>query len=199
MVFHDQSHDISSQIQNFDDHMRLIELDVHAVHTGPLIRCEVPYRNWSLEDRKKLFSSFFNFMRKTSIKYDVILLNKRDLDDRNITVAEELAHKLSQWMNIHRNLFNGFNKVICYYDNGQQNIRSAIRAALQMLPDIESEIKITQPVNYRLEQVADLVCTMELLSLKSEKNILSKTEIIFFGTRQLLRKNYLKQFARQKL
>jgi hypothetical protein len=43
------------------------------------------------------------------------------------------------------------------------------------------EFRRVQPVDYKLFQVADLVCTMELLAEKAENNSLSRSEQEFFG------------------
>lgn len=48
------------------------------------------------------------------------------------------------------------------------------------------------PHDYKLFQVADFICTMELIKLKLENNIFSKSEMTFFGCQRDLKQNYLK-------
>ena len=51
------------------------------------------------------------------------------------------------------------------------------------------------PSDYRLFQVADLVCTLKLMELKLENHALSKSEEKFFESERTLRKNYLKPMS----
>ena len=51
LVFHNQSIDISSNIEKIKDKL--------VFHAGPIIRREYPFQNESIEDRKKIFQAFF--------------------------------------------------------------------------------------------------------------------------------------------
>lgn len=53
--------------------------------------------------------------------------------------------------------------------------------------------------DYRLFQVADLICTLKLAELKLENHLLSKSELYFFGDERTLKKNYLKSLAKKEL
>ena len=50
---------------------------------------------------------------------------------------------------------------------------------------------------YKLAQVADLFCTLELLRLKLAAKSLSKSELRFFIAVKLLKKNYLFTLSRK--
>jgi hypothetical protein len=54
------------------------------------------------------------------------------------------------------------------------------------------EFRKVLPSDYRLFQVADLICTLKLTELKMNKHVLSKSESIFFKYVRTIRKNYLK-------
>ena len=55
------------------------------------------------------------------------------------------------------------------------------------------------PSFYKLSQVADLVCTLELLSLKTAKKALSKSEPRFFSTVTNLKKTYIAEIRKKLL
>ena len=55
------------------------------------------------------------------------------------------------------------------------------------------------PSDYRLFQVADLICTMTLTEAKLEDHALSKSELAFFQDERTLRKNYLKPLKEKLL
>ena len=58
---------------------------------------------------------------------------------------------------------------------------------------------IRQEAEYRLFQVADLVCTLKLIELKMSAHQLSKSEKKFFIDERTLKKNYLKPLATKQL
>lgn len=58
---------------------------------------------------------------------------------------------------------------------------------------------IRQPVDYKLFQIADLICTMELLAQKAECNSFTRSEIDFFGSIRDFKKNYLKHIKKKIL
>ena len=49
-----------------------------------------------------------------------------------------------------------------------------------------------KPADYKLFQIADLICTMELLAEKTEKNAFTHSEMDFFDNIRDFKKNYLK-------
>lgn len=55
------------------------------------------------------------------------------------------------------------------------------------------------PVEYKLFQVADLICTMELLSKKAENNFFTRSEADFFGGVREFKRNYLKWIKKKVL
>ena len=54
------------------------------------------------------------------------------------------------------------------------------------------------PSDYKLFQVADFICTMELVKLKLENNQFSKSEMNFFGNIRDLKQNYLKHLNKKE-
>jgi hypothetical protein len=64
--------------------------------------------------------------------------------------------------------------------NGQIELTKVLTSVFSTLY-AHVEFRRVQPVDYKLFQVADLVCTMELLAEKAENNNLSRSEQEFFG------------------
>ena len=54
------------------------------------------------------------------------------------------------------------------------------------------------PKDYKLFQVADLLCSIELVRLKYSNNVISKSELMFFGNIMDFRKNYLKPLSKKR-
>lgn len=60
------------------------------------------------------------------------------------------------------------------------------------------EFRIVQPNEYRLFQVADLVCTLELVGLKRVDKAMSSSEKDFFINMNRLKKIYLRKLERKR-
>lgn len=93
--------------------------------------------------------------------------------------------------------FLAYNKIKVYYDNGQIQVSRILSSVLNaMLPDVE--FRKVLPSDYRLFQVADLICTLELIRIKMDSKTLSKHELNFWGKESVFRKNYLKEVYRKE-
>lgn len=64
-----------------------------------------------------------------------------------------------------------------------------------LLPSVE--FRKAEPLQYRLSQVADIFCTFELLSLKSQAGIMTHSEKLFFGSIEDMKRNYIKPLRRK--
>ena len=93
---------------------------------------------------------------------------------------------------------NSCDRVKINYDNGQVEVSRILSSAFNILLD-NVEFRRVLPSEYRLFQVADLICTLKLAELKLEKHILSKSEKFFFEDVRTLKKNYLKPISQKEI
>ena len=77
----------------------------------------------------------------------------------------KLSRAITAEMTKHDAFWDSFDKVIVYYDNGQVELTKILSSVFNVLYT-DVEFRKVKPVDYKLFQVADLVCTMELLSEK---------------------------------
>lgn len=98
----------------------------------------------------------------------------------------------------HIDFFNSYDLIINYYDYGQSNLTKIITSVFTALFN-NVEFRKVQPADYKLFQVADLICTIELTKDKADKNSLSHSEIEFFGSARDFKKNIYKQIEKKKL
>ena len=52
LLFHDQENSINTEVTYLDRKVQEHGFDIHAIHTGPIIRNEGYYKNFSPDDRK---------------------------------------------------------------------------------------------------------------------------------------------------
>ena len=190
MVLHNQDVDISKNIDDLENHLTNIGYKQHAIHTGPLIRRESVYANDLMEERKRLFNALFNFARKLDFRYVCAKIRKDECPDV-ITLTARISKAIAGILKDHQNFWEQFNRIIIYYDNGQIELTKILTSVFNTLY-AHVEFRKVKPVDYKLFQAADLICTMELLAEKAESNSFSRSEQEFFCSVRDFKKNYLK-------
>lgn len=197
MLLHDQSIDISDNISSFESYLHNLGYSKHAIHTGPLIRRESVYKNDLIENRKQLFNALFHFSRKLEIQYTCAKIRKKECPDV-ITMTARLSKAIAEILHTNESFWNSYDRVVIYYDNGQIELTKILTSVFNTLYT-HIEFRKVKPVDYKLFQVADLICTLELLSEKLQAGNLSVSEIEFFDNARAFRKNYLKHIQKKHL
>lgn len=197
MILHNQNTNITENIKVFDTHLLNLGYQHHAIHTGPLIRRESVYSNDLIEVRKRLFNALFNFARKLDFQYFCIKIKKNECSDV-ITMTSKVSKALTYVLQNNEDFWNSFDKVIIYYDNGQIELTKILTSVFSTLYT-HVEFRKVKPVDYKLFQIADLICTMELLAEKAETNSFSRSEMDFFNNVRNFKKNYLKHIKKKLL
>ena len=182
VVFHDQRMDISENIKILDKE--------------PLIRREEIYANVSPNERRTIITKLFYFLLKSDIMYKTFIFNKREFNDAMMLEAK-IHREITHFIRHHLNFFQSFDKIILYYDNGQHELTRILNMVLGT--ELSSyEPRKVLPVNYKLFQVADLVCTLTLLEKKTETGELTRSEQLVFHTKRDLHKEYIKKMKKRE-
>lgn len=197
MVLHDQSVDISPNISVFNEHLMNLGHVGETVHTGPLIRREAEYKNDLVEDRKRLFNALFNFARRLDINYTCAKVIKTSKTD-TISQTAALSRSFAEILNADTDFWNSFDNVIVYYDNGQIELTRILVSVFSTLYT-HVEFRKVSPSDYKLFQVSDLLCTMELLAEKAKSGTFSASELEFFDNVRSFKKNYLKPIRKKMM
>lgn len=197
MILHNQNIDISENIKVFHSHLLNLGYQHHAIHTGPLIRRESVYSNDLLEERKRLFNALFNFARKLNFQYSYIKLRKSKYLDA-IEMTSKLSKALADVLRNNETFWNNYDKVIIYYDNGQVELTKILISVFRSLYT-NVEFRKVKPIDYKLFQIADLICTMELLAEKADNRSFTHSEMEFFDNIRDFKKNYLKHIRKKLL
>jgi len=196
LVFHDQSKDISKNIDILDSKIRSYGMPNYTIHTAPLIRREDEFFDLSLLDRKRIFNAIYNFTRTSEIKYHSIMVEKRQCV-KEYDLVDKLSKKLSSFLKEHMMFFMEYDRIVCYYDYGQRELTNILITAFNFALSNSEFTKVT-PANYKLFQATDLLCTMELLALKLERKTLTKSELIFFSSARDIEKSYMNSIIRKR-
>lgn len=126
--------------------------------------------------RTKLINVMYHFTRKLDIHYVCPYVDKSKSADYyafNSLLSRAISDKLREIMDY----LNSFDKIIIYYDNGQHELNRILTSVFSILFN-NVEFRKVQPSDYKLFQVADLICTWELLAMKAKNGLFYDT---FFG------------------
>ena len=196
LVIHNQFCDISDALSKLELELEYIHYPHHCIHAGPLIRQEQEYRYETLETRQKIMKKIISFFRQIDIKYKTLYIEKKHIPDET-EASVKLSKLLSQFIRDNISFFSSYDTIKVYYDNGQMELSKILSSVFNILLD-NVEFRKVLPSDYRLFQVGELVCTLQLLELKCESHSLSNSEKRFFENERTLKKNYLKPL-KQKL
>lgn len=193
LVLHDQKIDIQENLNILEREMGYIGYPNHCIHVGPIIRKENEYEFEELEIRRKIVKRLMAFVRHIDLKFIRVYIEKSANEDSVQSVAR-LSKELSGSIRENLSFFNLYDVIKVYYDNGQSEVTKIITSVFNAFFE-NVEVRKVIPAQYRLFQVADLVCTLKLVELKMEKNELSQSEELFFEDTRTLKKNFLKPLS----
>ena len=173
-----------------------MNLDGLCIHTGPIIRMEEIYNVMSKKERRTILNKLVAFLRNVDVRYACFSVEKKHTDDY-VDIISRLTKEIAAFIREHYDEFLSYDVVKIYYDNGQHEVTKMLVSIFSaLLPRVE--FKRVMPVNYKLFQVADLICTMKLIGLKLDGPGLTKSETQFFGNVNDLKKNYLKKIEKKR-
>lgn len=191
MVLHDQRVNISENIRKLNEALGYLGYaDEQAIHTEPLIRRETPYREYAPNERRAIFSKLYYFTLNCDIQYKSFVFKKDEYKDI-FKLEAKMAKEISLFIRENLSYFQSFDKVILYYDNGQHELNRILNTVLATeLTDYD--VRRVQPNDYKLFQVADLICTLELLGQKIKNAQMTRSETLIFHSKRDLNKDFLK-------
>lgn len=196
-VFHNQRDDITSQVFKLEESMRVSGFNLEYIHTGPLIRREKVFAKFSIDERRKLLYKMLNFVNACPISCMTISVDRKEAIDK-IALSGKLAKSIYTALIKYQKFFIDFDKIIVYYDNGQSELSTILNAVFS-IQFSNVEFRKAEPQKYRLLQVADFVCSMELLKIKRNEKRLSNSEKAFFYKPQELKKTFLKSVEKKNI
>lgn len=196
MVAHEQKNGISAQVTNLDRTLAETELTRDFVHVGPLIRRETEYRNLDKKSRRCILKRMLAFVDKVEFKHASFVVEKKHIaSDKEL--IQKLSRQLSEFIREHYSYFISFDKIKVYYDNGQDGVVRVIVAVFSALFK-NVEFKKAAQKDYKMLQVADLVCTATLTEIKLKVHTLSRSERCVLGDDKDIRKNFLRPLKKKE-
>lgn len=201
MVFHDQSMEISRAVEEFKRSLLSLGLDSEAFvfHAGPLIRREKGYEFFSRHHRGRVYNRMMTFARRIDFKWHCLWVDKKYINS-SLQILSKLQDQLNLFMSAHKHLLDEVDKVKVYYDCGQSPITNLLQKSFRNIGEKVEFASGVQPRRYMLFQLADLICTLNLVSLKLKfGERLTDSEYKFFGGPSAFRRSEAKFLAAHAL
>ena len=140
-----------------------------------------------------MLAYFSSFVRRLPISYVTFVYRRSQFEDP-ARLMERMGRDVSSAMVEHLGFFQSFDDVKVYYDNGQDIVKQALdRSVGKVLSKGVVRRRKTSMTDYRLEQVADYLCTIELALVKYQAKENGETYNKFFGGIGSFKRNWLKQ------
>lgn len=198
IVLHDQSRSIVDNVRLYEEAIVTAELPNIPFHSEPLLNGREDYASLGMAKRKKLLQSFNIFVQRLPIEYHTFSYRTAEFATPD-ELAARMRRDISEFILGRLGFFQSFDDVKVYYDNGQDVVKSAIHGAFESALSHNVVIRRrTTMTEYRLAQVADYLCTIELAAIKYAAKENGATYDKFFGGPGAFKRNWLKQ-ARRKL
>lgn len=97
MVFHNQSESIADNLKRFEDALSNCAFKDNCVHTGPIIRREEPYKNLTIDERRKILYCVRSFMLACKLKQHTFVAEKY-ISETKIELSTLLAREVSEFI-----------------------------------------------------------------------------------------------------
>ena len=178
-VFHNSNDSIKKDIEVLNERLNKINYR-GMIHTSELVSKRDEYANFSLEKRKVIFNYLFQFTIKAKINIHSIIINKNYCNNER-QLKNKLFEEVNNMVNNNKEYFNSFDKIVIYYDNGQEPIKLILKEVFSQFINVEYKVKFDK-IKKRLFQVADMLTFIDKYDYKyNNKLYLNKSEKIFFN------------------
>lgn len=200
LVFHEQANMLNEQISAYLRDLQEKGLSDIPFHASPLMYGKAPYEGLGMDQRKKMLGCFEALCRSIPFTYKTFAYPRKEVEQPEDFIAR-FKRDLVVFLTDNLAYFQTFRHVKIYYDNGQQMITEALHHAIDFMLSRNAVLyRMASPREYRLSQVADCVCALELADLKFRAGAITETDIKVFGSNYAaFKRNHLKRIRKKSL
>ena len=183
-TIHESENSIENELQYLNDRLSKLKYD-GMLHLADLVAKRGDYSYFDLQQRKNIFWSIFYFSKRVKVKIHTIIINK-DFKNNKAQLNRELATEINEFFTSISDYMNEFEKVVVYYDNGQEALGAIIDTLLINKNNVEHRIEFDHKEK-RLFQVSDMLTFIDKIVYKHNHNLpLTKAEKYFFSVKDIL-------------
>ena len=183
-TFHEQDDSIIEQLNKLNENLKQIGYS-NMIHMADLIMKRGDYSHFSIDKRKKIFNSIYQFSRRIPVKYCSLFVDKKFVNNKS-QLRVNLSQKINNMIRKNEEYFNKFDKIVLYYDNGQETLGIILETIFSIFEGFEHRIEFNHKEK-RLFQVSDMLTFVDKIVYKHNNNMeLTKAEKYFFSVKDIL-------------
>ena len=194
-TFHEHDDDIMYELYNLNERLNKLEY-TEMIHMADLIMKRGNYQKYDINKRKSIFNAIYQFSRKIPVKYQTIIIDKRYADNSRV-LRQQLSSAINKMLKEHEYYFKKFDKIVMYYDNGQETLEIILDSIFLRFDDFEHKVNFNHKEK-RLFQVSDMLTYIDKYDYKyKHKMKFTKGEKFFFTVdeiRKILKEINKKRF-----
>ena len=178
-TLHESADSIENELKYLN--RKLSDLNYNGmIHLAYLVAKRGDYSHFDLEKRKSIFWAIFYFSNRVKVKIRTVIIDKKYIN-KKMQLNMALARKIGQFINDNKAYFDTFDKIVIYYDNGQETLATILDTLFATNPKVERRIEFDH-TKKRLFQVSDMLTVIDKLYYKRKNNIsFTKAEKYFFN------------------
>ena len=182
-TFHEQNNDIMPELIKLNERLNKIGY-TNMIHMADLIMKRKEYTRFPINTRKNIFKAIYHFSRRINVKYKTIIIDKRYTDNSRI-LKQQLSFEINKMIKEHEKYFNKFDKIVMYYDNGQEVLGTILDSIFLRFDGFEHKVKFDHQEK-RLFQVSDMLTYIDKYDYKyRKKRPFTKGERYFFSGEEI--------------
>ncbi len=182
-TFHEQDDDIMPELNKLNARLNKIGY-TDMIHMADLIMRREDYKNFDIAMRKSIFNSIYQFSRRIPVKYKTIIIDKRYTNDARI-LRQRISIEINKMIKEHEKYFNRFDKIVMYYDNGQETLGTILDSIFLRFEEFEHRVNFDHKEK-RLFQVSDMLTFIDKYDYKyKNKMSFTRGEKYFFSIEEI--------------
>ena len=183
-TIHESDKSIAGDLEYLNNRLKKSQYE-GMIHLAELVSKRGEYTHFNFEQRKDIFWSIFYFSKRVNVKIHTIMIEKK-FKNNKAQLNRELAVQISKFFDSINDYMNDFEKVVVYYDNGQESLGAIIDTLLITKDNVEHRIEFNHKEK-RLFQVSDMLTFIDKIVYKYNHNMpLTKSEKYFFSIKDIL-------------
>lgn len=193
-TFHEHQDSIKKELITLNEKLEQIGY-TDMIHMADLIMKRGDYSDFDIKKRKSIFNSIYQFSRRIPVKIRTITINKK-YSDNKIKLRQNIAYEINKMIKDNIEYFEKFDKIVLYYDNGQETLGTILDSIFSQFEKYEHRIDFNHKEK-RLFQVSDMLTFIDKYDYKYKNKIpLTKSEQFFFSTEDI--RKILKELKKKR-
>ena len=177
-TLHESSDSIQSELKYLNERLKSLDYE-GMIHLAYLVAKRGDYSHFDLEKRKSIFWAIFYFSNRVKVKLKTIIIDKKYIN-KKMQLNMALAREIGQFINDNREYLESFDKIVIYYDNGQETLATILDTIFATNSKVERRVDFDH-TEKRLFQVSDMLTVIDKLDYKRKNNIpFTNAEKFFF-------------------